>query len=558
MSKTFSSFWAVVVVAGFAGNAEGQEHGWPVGPINDEHPLAATLGEFQSWGDTVYQHTGLDILSSPCHNPCSPGDAACDNPCKCGQAAATTNRCVVTTVSGTVDYLPKADSAVSTSGDPLYIRSTHMDAPEIIAENKRRIYRYLHLERGSYLAEFVNKYKKGQAVPSGTSVAQVIPWTCENNEYSHLHYDVFETNLGGGDSTYLNPLSGIGSNPDQQAPEFVHYAGRSAINFANHELSRWSPFPQVDGACTVVSGTVDIVVGLLDRDDAGSTLPGVSNIGVYNLRWRVCPDSQPDCRAWNETHIFEDMPTAWGDDRPSAATQQQFSTAEPWRSDFDMCSTSVNKTFMVATSRAPWATTAANFPDGSYTVAVEASDRAGNATTETAHTCVQNEADCTLDLAIRHGTDDTGAVPYTGLDFEYSPYITVNAGTADENQKIRLGQVNSIRVEVWNSGSCPLLEGTEYEVCVGWNKLSNSVLFPTNPNQRISCKTESMGTGESWEPGTGRTTTFTWTPGPGDAPAGFRALVAWADAEGDRVDSARPVALDNNQAQRNIVFTPAP
>jgi hypothetical protein len=39
-------------------------HGWPIEPADIEHPIGNSLGEFQSFNG-VYQHTGIDIFTTP-------------------------------------------------------------------------------------------------------------------------------------------------------------------------------------------------------------------------------------------------------------------------------------------------------------------------------------------------------------------------------------------------------------------------------------------------------------------------------------------------------------
>jgi hypothetical protein len=364
------------------GIVTGQTHGWPLQPTDEDHPLGATLGEFQDLADAkVYQHTGIDILATP---PCSPGDAACIASLA-GSCGSATEACVILTVGGTVDFLPppKSVDLGPGEGDELYIKSTHCDAPDIIAVNAERTYRYLHLEHQSYFATFVDSYFRDDRVQSGTPVARVNPWTCD---YQHLHYDVTDDTAPGG-PRYLNPLRDIDfdSRPDGQAPEI------SKIKLAKHNGSRWTAINNFRRACIVVMGKVDIIAKLRDRDDAGSDLPGATNVGVYDLHWRACPESTPDC-PWNDTHSFEDMPVGWeSPDNPD--TKAQFSTTPQWVSDFSECSTSVNQTFMVPTSSsstASWDTTDGTYPDGSYLVSVEASDIAGNISVKTIHACVAN------------------------------------------------------------------------------------------------------------------------------------------------------------------------
>ena len=563
MKKFSQLICATLIAAGSASwhaNAQGQ---WPVQPVDRDHPLGATLGEFQDGSTGVFQHTGIDILAAPCQNPCLPGQIGCVNPCTRPCSLDPTDDdvepCVYVTVPGKVFQC--IDSYYGTS-NAAYIDASDPSWP------KPRRYRYLHLRYGSYTAEFMNACKRQEGsdgmVASGVPIARITPWTCA---YNHLHYDVEEGVSNPSTAEYLNPLDEFawGVNPDTHSPEVLD------IHFAEETGTRWSgAFDDVattSAACAVVKGKVDIIARVLDRDDAGAALPDGANVGFYNLRWRACSEAMPDCE-WHDTHEFTKMPAWWGDEKPNPHTLAQFSTACPWMSDCDECSSGalnacmtpgVNATFAVATSApsAPWDTTAV--ADGSYTVTVEASDHAGNVATRTELACVQNTPPpaCTLDLAIRDGVDDAGVVPYAGSPFWLSPDIIVNPGTIDENRNVNEGAANVIKVNVHNIGSCPLPVGTSYQMCLGWSPPSGSVPFPMSAGQTVECRTETVA-GSDWVPGEIRPVTFTWTPAIGSVPGGHSCLVAWSNVPTDPVQSTASVVFDNNRAQRNIVYVPAP
>ena len=80
-----------------------------------------------------------------------------------------------------------------------------------------------------------------------------------------------------------------------------------------------------------MKGNVDIIAQLRDQDDAGvsPTVVGAGNVGVYDLRWRICSRSAPTCGNWNDTHRFQDMPTAWALGG-NLATRSQFSVTPNW------------------------------------------------------------------------------------------------------------------------------------------------------------------------------------------------------------------------------------
>src|ERR1700752_3661290 len=65
------------------------QHGWPVEPVNQEHPIGNNLGEFWINATGPYQHTGIDILATPYPDPDAPW--------------------VVATVAGEVTYVNDTD-----------------------------------------------------------------------------------------------------------------------------------------------------------------------------------------------------------------------------------------------------------------------------------------------------------------------------------------------------------------------------------------------------------------------------------------------------------------
>jgi hypothetical protein len=420
----------------------------------------------------------------------------------------------------------------------------------------QRIYRYYHLTYQSYDADFYAHYLAREPIESGKPINRVGPWSCN---YNHLHYDMYDLDTQGAPLEYVNPLKEIRAavRPDTVAPDIF-----GDIGLVPHG-TRWGNFTTAGGWCTVVKGSVDIVAHLRDRDEAGSPLPGATNVGVFNLRWRACSSADPNC-PWKPTYVFERMPVRWGDDRPSAQAEQQFSTTPPFKSDFNVCpapdssgNIPVNQTYMVATSTpsSSWNTADASVPNGLYAVSVEASDVTGNATTSSINACVQNPA-C-KDLSIRDAEDDVGTIPYAGVPFHLSPDITLNPGTPDENQNVRLGVSNTIEVQVWNRGACNLPANTTYEVCLAWNPPSPTIPFPLPANQLVSCKSETVpATG--WAPGTSRKTTLNWVPVGTDVPSGHACLVAWSNMSGDSTQMTSSVVLDNNRAQRNVMFVPLP
>ncbi|HSC08597.1 MAG TPA: peptidoglycan DD-metalloendopeptidase family protein [Steroidobacteraceae bacterium] len=493
-----------------------QSLGWPLQPNIQDRPIGNTLGEFWMFEpNKPYQHTGIDILAEPFGAPGA--------------------QSVIATTGGDVVYWNSSD--LTGWGNEIRVQS----ADGIV-------YRYQHLGYESFGAKFMGEYHPGVTVTAGEALAQVAEWSrCIT--YSHLHYDLLR-----GGNTYLNPLATIApADPDGQPP------GVQGIWFANRSAPRWSDFaPPSEHACAVVKGNVDIISELIDRDDAGSPLPGAGKVGVYNVRWRVCPKNNPTCTSWNDTHPFAEMPSDW-DRGGNAKTVSQFSWTGKWISTSDECSTTVDRGFHIVTglTATGWKTGSPEYPDGSYSVSVEAYDIAGNKSTLSALACVQNiPGTCATDLMIRDGEHDNGGTPYFGFPFWESPDINVNPTSAFAGT-IRESRNNVIEVTVRNSGSCPLPVGTTYQVCLAWSLPSPYIPFPLPAGQTLPCKTETV-TASDWAPGTSRTTTFNWQPPGGSVPQGHACLVAWSDATGDPVQTTSTVTLDNNRAQRNITVVEPP
>jgi hypothetical protein len=491
-------------------------HGWPIEPMNSEHPIGNSFGEFQDFGG-LYQHTGIDILETPKFRADGTEDPSAP--------------WVRVTISGTVSYL-KDKTGTTDNG-------TTIQGTDGIT------YRYWHMAHGSYHANYVTHYNNGTAVAAGDRISKLYHWSCD---YHHLHYDLISG------TNYLDPLADITPNPDPDPPEI------QAIGFAQDNSNPWVLFNSVGpGGCTVVSGAADIVAQIRDRDDAGSTLAGADTLWVHNVRWRACPDSTPAC-AWQTTHAFDDMPTAW-DVHGNASTSAYFSNRAPWDSDSNYCAATwlygIVTNFSGGTPNVAgnWNTSA--IPDGSYSVSVEATDFTGSVTVRNARACVQNGAGCTTELTIRDATDDTGAIPYQGSNWWVSPDITANPGTPDQDHNINVGVANPIEVRVWNYGSCNLTAGTTYTVCLGWGLPSSSVAYPLPPGQVIGCQPETVPAG-GWAVGTDRVTTITWTPAAGSVPYGHHCLVAWVDMPQDGVLNTPAVNWDDNRAQQNITFQAPP
>lgn len=491
------------------------QHGWPVEPANVDHPMGNSFGEF--YYRTHIQHVGIDLMELPKYD-------ASDN-------VDPTAPWVVVTVAGDVDRLDDvANSSYNfTSIDPTDTSNTS-------------VYWYGHLRHLSYHADYVNASDNGTAVAVGDEIAKIVRWT--ECDFHHLHYQLDDG------TNYINPLADITPNPDADPPHIED------IHFAQNNSDPWVPLnPVAAEACTVVSGLVDIIAEAGDRDEAGAALGGLGHLWVYNIRWRVCPDTNPNC-GWENTRPFDTIPHSWYVGG-NADTEAQFSTRAPWISNESYCDAGWD--YAIVTNYVAgdvnvlghWDTTAIS--DGSYSVSVELTDFAGNTTVLNRRACVQNTAACTVELTIRDSTDDDGGIPYEGPRWWISPDITANPGTPDEDKNINLDTDNPIEVRVWNYGSCDLPAGTTYDVCLGWGPPS-----PTLPaGNLIDCQTETVPSG-GFLAGANRVTTFTWTPSSTDVPQGHNCLIAWVDMPQDPLQNTPAVNQDDNRAQQNITFQNAP
>lgn len=494
------------------------QHGWPVDPANSDHPLGNTTGEYY-YG---LLHAGIDLMELPMYDSSDNVDPAAP--------------WVIVTVAGDVTRLDNLTGRYNfTIVDP-----TDAAHP---AE-----YWYGHLQKDSYSPDYVNAFDLGTTVSSGDSIAKIVRWN--QCDFHHVHYELQDGN------TYINPLAEITPNPDEDPPEVEE------IFFAKDNSDPWDQLnPVAAGSCAVVTSPADILVQFRDRDEAGASLGDIGEIGVYNMRWRACPDTNANC-AWQNTRPFDTMPMAWYS-ATSAAVAAMFSKRTPWISNTSYCDAGWD--YAIVTNyvggmpdvAGKWDTTA--ITDGSYSVSAEVTDFAGNVTIINRRACVQNTSTCTTELTIRDNTEDQGAIPHFIRPWWYSPDITVNPGTPDEDHNVNLGVTNSIEVRVWNYGSCKLPAGATYDVCLGWGLATATVAYPLPPNQQAGCQTETVPAG-AWEVGASRTTTITWTPDPSLVPVGSGyCLIAWVDmSPDDPVLDTPAVNFDDNRAQQNITFVAAP
>lgn len=342
---------------------------WPIEPVDEDHPIANTMGEFVQGDEGPYQHEGIDILGVPFD-----------------EAGA---QFVVVTVRGNIVQV-----LMNPNSRDNYIM--------IQDEGSKRIYRYAHLEYSTVPISTVLRANNSSSTPASIDERMNDPESWVDLEkgdklallsnlfpcgFNHVHYEIQRINPDN-TKTPLNPLRTVRPDPDDDDPKVVN------IFLAKHGEPGWSEIAlnaDTDAnACTTVSGQVDIVVEVSDRDDASSSLLGVANVGLHRLRWQACKSIF--CR-WKDTHIFDEMPAKWtiqGND----ATADHFSVDDPWRSTSSYCEgESGNRTFMVASSfvdGGSWNTADGDYSNGKYTLRVEARDFGKNKGKKEIKVCVQN------------------------------------------------------------------------------------------------------------------------------------------------------------------------
>jgi hypothetical protein len=339
------------------------QHGWPIEPVNQGHPIGNSFGEFQDFGTCldkngylmehcIFHHSGIDILGTPMYEADGSEDMSAP--------------WVRVTVGGKVEEflnIPDCDCNYSS-----------------IRDTNGVIYRYGHLEYNSYDPAYLINKNQGTVVNEGSAIAKLFRWN--ECDYHHLHYEMKNG------SNFLNPLAGITPHQDLDSPQIA------AIFFAKNNSGPWVPLRDVGSSgCTLVNGEVDIIAKILDRDRAGSNHPGTKTVWVHNVRWRACPESNPNC-PWNDTYPMDNIPESWMEGN-NEYTSAYFSVNDPWVSDSDYCQETwlyavvTNFKGGVPDQAGCWDTK--NIPDGRYLVSVEASDFTNNPPSVlTVTVCVDN------------------------------------------------------------------------------------------------------------------------------------------------------------------------
>lgn len=511
---------------------------WPLEPTSTDHPIGSTFGEFQGYAAAGYQHKGVDVLGRPMIDV--DGDEDPNAPW------------VVTTVRGYVVELVE-------SGDfnHAYNYAT------IWCPDDGLYYRYAHLQGGSFDPDFEDHhddYEYGAAtlVPAGHRIAKLVRFESGGGcELHHVHHDIndaLDESRGAFEGDWIRPR--LTPSPDTESPAI------DAILFARDKSASgdltapWADFsPPAGGGSPKVSGKVDIVVKARDRDSAGLVHPGTETVWVHEAFWRTHRESSPP-GSWKGTRALDRMPLEWGS-AGNEGTLAWFSVSDSvsagsWKSDGNYCKGTW--LYLVVTDFVSGMPDLAGCWDtgpegeGCHTVSVKLVDFAGNETIRSARVCIDRGAGCLPEATIRDAADDTGAIPYEGPGGTDSPDIAVNPGTQDEDV-LRIGRPNVIRVTVWNLGAAEIPAGTELKVALTWT-----------PGAAISPSPIPVGSASETVPsgglavGASRVVAFTWSPAAtGDR---FGVLTATLDLAGDPSQRIPIARWDDNRAGRSVLVLP--
>jgi hypothetical protein len=282
---------------------------------------------------------------------------------------------LIATASGTI-------SCNNPGGDPV------LNQCDIITENGVR-YTYMHLYFGIEDGNGGIVINNGR-IESGQRIGQIAPWGTE--AFHHLHYEIsFEEN-------YINPLPYIRGHTDHTRPSIAEVKIARRTNTGWQELAD-PDIAAIQGAsnsapaCTTVSGIVDILAKVHDRDSDGadSACARTVTVGIYSLSWRLCPSSNPECNDWKRAIRYETMPISWHSEGNSD-TEAQFSSVDPFvsQSVYETGYCSEKWLYFVATHSSRLDTS--RYSDGAYRLTVVAGDVKGEAQEFIKQLCIQNNS----------------------------------------------------------------------------------------------------------------------------------------------------------------------
>ena len=213
---------------------------WPVNPVNSEHEIGNSAGEFQQYGSKPARiHDGLDIMIKPAHpDPSSP------------------------------DLKAVREGRLWFFRDPVGDRPLYHGLILNVGDIK---YRYGHVDENSIPSSFPPSFTTGGegaavTVTAGQNIGKVVGWP--DCDYHHIHFEIVTKDL----SIYFNPLLFLQPRDDDSNPKVRN------IRF----------FKQVDptieftiGTPIQVLGSVDIVAEIHD------TIFSTRHTGIYSFSYTV-------------------------------------------------------------------------------------------------------------------------------------------------------------------------------------------------------------------------------------------------------------------------------
>ncbi len=310
---------------------------WPTKPFDQPRPIGNSYGEFQYYGGSPYFHPGIDILA-PAGTP------------------------IYSVSSGYV-------KAVLTISADLHWRVAigNSAGPE-----ETEGWLYAHLDQATIAVS------EGDWVDEGQYLGDLVFWPVAG--FHHLHF-VKVRNSGvvwNSDWDFVgNPLDEMEQIGDTVAPKFEMAYGHQLLGFNQNESGSY--FPER----APLSGDVDIICKAYDY--------------VNSDRWQVAPH-RLDYRiegavstGWTNVFTFtgeldfdNNIDVIYQDDNVVN------SRGNYDHRDFYFSLTNGNGNDVIEATDLAYAWNTADYPNGSYTIHVRATDRAGNVTEETMEVAVLN------------------------------------------------------------------------------------------------------------------------------------------------------------------------
>ncbi len=509
---------------------------WPLSPVDEDHPIVATL-EYMTYGGDTYIHGGIDIPAVPYCCDAAGSDLA--------DAQYATTR-----IGGIVTGL-RTDSTST---------ENHLE----LTPDDGTVEWYYHLASGTFNPDVVDaSNESGLVVPRGTWVSKITRWL-ESSEcldsYHHLHYELRSLDA----TEVYDPLADIAPFKDVDRPTVgeARLCGDDA-GFSDAASTPWSDcIDTAAGTCIAVSGVRDVVVPVSDLHLAGLSSASIwftgQELGVHELRWRVCGERQPIC-AWKAQSRPDPLSTTVGNQPPLMLySLREGADGTAMASESDYCT---HDTFwMIPTNvtsdgfmrSGGWDTTST--PDGFYTLEVEAEDYGGNVGRRLSTVCVDNTGTHEPKLLVPDCDADLGTEPSDCELGASSPKMAVRPAAAPH--------VSSVAVCARNVGSADLPATYEVTLRLRWKNvgylttLDRSAeaerVFSSGGVAEITRTVDDLAPGGSWAPGeercVARTVDLSGVPAD-DSPITAVVLEAAVSAGTDVPNDRNDVREDNNRAE---------